>query len=197
MQQTVLRISRLAAGMLAGAVTCMALPADALDLTYHPPQHDPSASIQAVQASLRCGIPGRPPGECLLAGTLLARTTSQAAAILPYRCTIHYSAVVARNFNLSFTNTTEEKTLPGGAPLQPGVGPQEKTGHPLRTPDYQHQPATPGEPARTRGIIHHFGTMPMKDGRGERNLAEGPPLMVPEQATAVRFESMECAPDRH
>lgn len=194
MQQGVRRISSLTAAMIAGAV-CAAPLAGALDLTYHPPQHDPSASIQAVQTSLRCGMPGRPSGECQLGGTLLARSASQTAASLPYRCTIQYSSAVTRNFNLSFTNTAEEKTLPGGTPLQPGVGPQEKTGQPLRTPNYQPQPTTT-EPSRARGVIHHFGTIPMKDGRGERNLAESLPLMLPEQVTAVRLEGMECTPEK-
>lgn len=169
-----------------------AASASALDLTYHPPRTTAMpVSLQVTLPALRCGMQGRPSNECIPGGLIQARGPAELNIPLRYVCAVHYSYAANNKAGFKVSFSREEKAVAAGIPLTPGVGPAERDKPLTNTPEYGKAPAQ-SETARQKGIAYHHGTMLIKEGKGERDLAESGPLLLKEQAGHVMLETIEC-----
>lgn len=165
----------------------------ALDLTYHPPRttHAP-VTLLVTLPSLGCGTQGRQPHECLLGGMLQARSAVQINGPVRYICTIHYSYVNTdkASFNASFGR--DEKTAAPDMQLSPGVGAPEKNKDYKAGPEYG-KPPLKTEKMRLKGMARQFGSVFLKDGKGELDLKENVPVALNNNGANFMLEGIECS----
>lgn len=165
----------------------------AFDLTYQPPRtsHVPVTLLVALP-SLACGSQGQRPNKCLLGGLLQAQSAAQINGPVRYICTIHYSYVNTdkATFNLSFSR--EEKTAAPDMQLSPGVGAPEKNRERTVVPDYG-KPPVRTEKMRFKGVARQFGSVFMKDGKGEHDLKENAPVTLSTNGANFMLEGIECS----
>ncbi len=178
--------------ILAAYCAFSAASAAALDLTYHPPRTTAMpVSITVTLPTLRCGMQGRPSNECIPGGNVQARGPAEMNIPLRYVCTVHYSYAANDKAGFKVSFSREEKTVAAGIPLIPGVGPAERDKPLTNVPEYGKAPSQ-SETVRFKGIAYHHGTLQIKDGKGEQELAESGPLLLKEQVGMVMLDTVEC-----